>query len=342
MDFLLNYAAFSVAGVESPSPQTSDTLVNAGGSQARAQPPDAEAADAVADELGDLPLALAQAAAYVGQTQCSLGEYLGLLRERPEKMLDVGDELGEYGRSVFKTYQLAARDLGKKNRPALNLLSLCAYLAPEEIPRHVLARHFDGDAEKLNKALIALRKYALAEVTEQTVSFHRLVQAVCRARLRKPQQNKWAEAAVELIDSAWPPGNAQEDPKFWPLVTDLNPHGLAAIDHASKLHIAAATVSRLLSQTGAYHYIRALFNTAEANWAKALEISESAHGAEHPRVANCLNNLATLLQATNRLAEAEPLMRRALEIFRDSLGDEHPNTKIVAENYERLRRAMKS
>src|SRR5271167_4778049 len=39
-----------------------------------------------------------------------------------------------------------------------------------------------------------------------------------------------------------------------------------------------------------------------------------------------LNNLALLLQATNRLAEAEPLMRRALEIFEKSLGPEHPDT----------------
>ena len=33
-------------------------------------------------------------------------------------------------------------------------------------------------------------------------------------------------------------------------------------------------------------------------------------GADHPKVAIRLNNLATLLQATNRLDEAEPIMRR--------------------------------
>ena len=49
-----------------------------------------------------------------------------------------------------------------------------------------------------------------------------------------------------------------------------------------------------------------------------------------------LNNLARLLQATNRLAEAEPSMRRAREIFADSLGPEHPRTKTVSGNYEAL------
>ena len=38
------------------------------------------------------------------------------------------------------------------------------------------------------------------------------------------------------------------------------------------------------------------------------------YGPDHPKVATRLNNLATLLQDTNRLGEAEPLMRRALAI----------------------------
>ena len=45
---------------------------------------------------------------------------------------------------------------------------------------------------------------------------------------------------------------------------------------------------------------------------RALAIDEKSFGAEHPDVARDLNNLAGLLQATDRLAEAEPLMRRAL------------------------------
>ena len=50
-----------------------------------------------------------------------------------------------------------------------------------------------------------------------------------------------------------------------------------------------------------------------------------ASGRSIPNVANDLNNLAPLLQATNRLEEAEPLMRRALAIDEKSYGPEHPN-----------------
>ena len=47
---------------------------------------------------------------------------------------------------------------------------------------------------------------------------------------------------------------------------------------------------------------------------RALEIDKASYGEHHPTVARDLNNLATLLLATNRIGEAEPLMRRALEI----------------------------
>ena len=51
---------------------------------------------------------------------------------------------------------------------------------------------------------------------------------------------------------------------------------------------------------------------------RALAIDEQILRTGHPNVAIRLNNLAPLLQATNRLAEAEPLMRRALAIDEQS------------------------
>ena len=47
---------------------------------------------------------------------------------------------------------------------------------------------------------------------------------------------------------------------------------------------------------------------------RALAIDEKSFGPDHPKVAIRLNNLALLLRVTNRLAEAEPLVRRALKI----------------------------
>ena len=69
---------------------------------------------------------------------------------------------------------------------------------------------------------------------------------------------------------------------------------------------------------------------------RALAIDEASYGAEHPNVAIRLNNLARLLQDTNRLAEAEPLQRRSLEIllhFKRATGHDHPELAKFTNNY---------
>ena len=60
---------------------------------------------------------------------------------------------------------------------------------------------------------------------------------------------------------------------------------------------------------------------------RALAIAEGSYGPDHPDVAATLNNLAGLLQDTNRLGEAEPLMRRALAIDEESYGPDHPRRR---------------
>ena len=71
--------------------------------------------------------------------------------------------------------------------------------------------------------------------------------------------------------------------------------------------------------------------------ARALAIDEQLRDG-HPNVASDLNNLAQLLQATNRLAEAEPLMRRALAIDEQSLRTGSPQCRQRLNNLARCSR----
>ncbi len=70
---------------------------------------------------------------------------------------------------------------------------------------------------------------------------------------------------------------------------------------------------------------------------RALAIAEAS--SQDPRVTTHLNNLARLLQATNRLGEAEPLMRRALAIDEASYGPDHPRVAIRLNNLAQLLQA---
>ena len=68
-------------------------------------------------------------------------------------------------------------------------------------------------------------------------------------------------------------------------------------------------------------------------------MDEASCGNDHPNVAAALNNLAQLLQDTNRLAEAEPLMRRALAIDEKSYAPDHPDVAIDLNNLGQLLKA---
>jgi hypothetical protein len=63
--------------------------------------------------------------------------------------------------------------------------------------------------------------------------------------------------------------------------------------------------------------------------------SES-HGPDHSNVARDLNNPASLLQATDPLAEAESLTRQYLEIFLQftvATNHKHPRLDAAIKNY---------
>jgi hypothetical protein len=84
---------------------------------------------------------------------------------------------------------------------AQELLSLEAFLGPDDLPRDLLVRHPEvlpeplaaaiGDQLGFQQALGVLRRYSLLTVTEDVVSMHRLVQAVVRHQLDADGQQRW-------------------------------------------------------------------------------------------------------------------------------------------------------
>jgi tetratricopeptide (TPR) repeat protein len=61
----------------------------------------------------------------------------------------------------------------------------------------------------------------------------------------------------------------------------------------------------------------------------------------HPDVAKSLNNLAALYYNQGQYAKAKPLYQRALAIWEEALGPEHPALAKALENYAHLLRKMR-
>jgi hypothetical protein len=141
----------------------------------------------LAEALGDLPLALEQAAAYLDETQTTAAEYLALFREHGADLLALGEPLTTE-QTVATTWQVALERV-RATRGAQELLCLCAFVAPDNIPRTLLGEYREelpkplrrtvGQPLALNEAVRALGHYSLVTVTADTLSVHGLVQTWC-------------------------------------------------------------------------------------------------------------------------------------------------------------------
>jgi tetratricopeptide (TPR) repeat protein len=78
---------------------------------------------------------------------------------------------------------------------------------------------------------------------------------------------------------------------------------------------------------------------AERLMRQALAIDEHAYGPDHPEVARDLYNLGRLLKDVNRLNDAEPLLRRVVQIYvkftRDT-GNPHQRLQQAINSYGNL------
>jgi hypothetical protein len=105
--------------------------------------------DALAEELGDLPLALEEAAAYLEETGAGLDEYLELVRGRARELFGLDqpppDEQGDQ-RRVATVWSLTLDRVHQEAPAAEALLSLCAFLAPDDIPPRAAAGATAGAA----------------------------------------------------------------------------------------------------------------------------------------------------------------------------------------------------
>ena len=307
---------------------------------------DETSAGALADALGDLPLALEQAGAYIEETGRSISGYLELFRDRRRELLARGMPSTEYPDTVATTWEISFQQV--EGTPAADLLRLVAFLAPDDVPRSLLSEGTEhlpeplggavADSLALDDALAALRRYSLAEVTEESLSVHRLVQAVVRDRMPQDDRSRWAGAAVELVNAAFP--FDRNDLETWAGSARLLPHALAGAAHAESLDVAPETTGRLLNEAGRYLRVRAELAEAKVVLERALAIDENAYGPDHPTVAIRVNNLGGVLRDLGDLEGARASYERALAIDEAAYGPDHSGVAIYGNNLGLVLRAQ--
>ena len=314
---------------------------------------DRNAADALAERLGDLPLAIAQAAATARHKDLSLARYLKRLKSRGEKLVIhpiPGDEYTDDVATVLRMAAEAAVDsmMNGTKQMARRQLGALALLAESGVPTRWLdptVEQLDDDEsrdtqrdtdEDAHDALTELIHRSIVQQTARDRSkttIHRLQAQVLRNSWNNNELDDARAAATGLLGSV----NISRYPS-----NDTKARRQEALDLVDQLRsIGTQEHSQVLFESP--HTSEALFQTfSHASdlglpyEALTLDVAVDALagllGPDHPDTLTSRNDLAGAYESAGRLTEAITLYEQVLPDRIRVLGEDHPDTLTSRNN----------
>lgn len=290
---------------------------------------DRDAAFALWQELTGHPLALAQAGAFILETDSTPSEYLHLYETEGDKLRD-GTSPNSGFNSLKTTFNLAFEKVAQASPASAELLCLCAFLAPDAIPEELFVRGGVDLGEILNRVntgldwievLTIAQQYSLLSRNPQakTVSMHRLVRDVLRDVMPLDRRKVWAERATRAVAKAFPAVEFEN----WALCDRLIPHALVCKKYIVEYNLRFPEAAKMLHEAAYFLSERGQHDRALPLYELSLSIDKAVFGEVHPAVAKCLNNMGWLYLNRARSVtpnedyrRAEHCCRRALVIWR--------------------------
>ncbi|WP_060906744.1 FxSxx-COOH system tetratricopeptide repeat protein [Streptomyces scabiei] len=311
-------------------------------------------ADRVADALGDLPLAVEVAAAWLETTATPVEEYIEQLREQSTRVLSVQEAVDavEYPSSVGATWNISIARLREESPAAARLLELCAFFAAEPISMSLISSDamidallpYDRDLRArymLGRVTQALNRLALAKVdsADNSIQVHRLVQAAVRDSLDEQQHLETMHQVHRILAAARPSEGAVDDPAQWP--------GLEVIwPHLTPSNIRSCTQDeprQLMVDRVRYLNRRGELQAARTQAIQLHELWTDAFGdRDDEQILNLRFQLANVLRAQGDYQAAVAMDESTRDGRRRLFGEAHPTVLIasgsVAADYRALGR----
>lgn len=298
------------------------------------------AAEQLAAALGDLPLALDQAAACISQADLSPSQYLTDYEDLWAEMLGHGRPLGSYPVQAAMTWELSFRRIESLNTLAAQFLTLCGFFSPDEIPLAMIENASQelpselafGIAEPALRgaALNLLERFALVKIGDGIVSVHGVIAAMAQDRLDAIERGNWAAVALRVASAAF--SFDSQNPNSWRACAIALPHALSSTMHARDAGVSAREVVDMLSRIGRFLLKQGNYSEASVLLEMAHTLVESTYGPRSVQAADIANNLARVRHRLGDLTGASELYEIALEIDRKNYGDDDPHLATVANN----------
>ena len=289
----------------------------------------------IAEAVGDLPLALAQAAGFMAESGMPVAEYLSLLHERTPEVLDEGRP-PSYPLTLAAVTTVAYDLLRDQDPAAADLAAICAFLAPNPIPTD----WFTGAASQLptllgepaadrlawRQLLVRLASSALARVDPDGLVMHRLTQGILRGHL-SPAEAAASRVLAETVVAASGPGD-RDLPSNWTAWARVLPH-LLALDPAA----SDSSQLRGLGAAAVWYLARRGDAPAACDLAGHLyECWRDRFGPDDGHTLSAAGGVAEALRGMGRYAQARDLDEDLLSRRRRLYGDDESNTLWSANN----------
>ncbi len=294
----------------------------------------------LAKALGDLPLALEQAAALIEHAKISFPDYLRRFERHWADLLSRGVS-GERQDSVAMSLEVSFHQLESTAPTAAELLNLLAFVAPDGFQKQWLANGAGvvgdtlagtvGNSVNLDEAIAALLRYSLVEVRYDTISMHRIVGALARNRLSHERRTDCSHKALRLMDSSFQ--FDANDPRTWAASAAMLPHALAAVDYAQQTDVTVAAAAVLLNRVGQCLFRSARYEQSRVAFDRALAIGYRIYGESNPRLSAIANNLGRALMKLGDVGSARGQFEWALSLDEKAYGRVHPHVAEVLNNY---------
>jgi tetratricopeptide (TPR) repeat protein/transcriptional regulator with XRE-family HTH domain len=291
--------------------------------------------------LEGLPLAVDQAGAYIEETGCRVMDYLERYRRQRKQILARrGGHAGGHPASVNTTLRLSVRRIGSQHPAAGELLHLCAFLHPEAIPEELFragAEHLGPtlsslvtDPYQFDLALAALRSASLVTRSPQTqtLSLHRLVQAVLQDQMEPAEIRLWSERAVSMVNAAFPDGTFET----WSQCERLMAQALACVSLSEPSSNKLAEAAELFFKAGGYLMARGRYGEAEPLLEQAVTLGEQQHDLDQTVLIPRLQRRAQLFWRQGKYGDAESLLHQVLQLKEFHFGPTHLQTAQTLNN----------
>jgi hypothetical protein len=298
-----------------------------------------EEAALVADALGDLPIAVEQAGAWLAETGTPPADYVAELSASSAEVLAMNMP-DDYPTPIAPTWRLAFDRLQGQSPAAARLLQLCAFFAPAPISLSLLysdqlisaLREFDPRLRE--KRMIAplirqIARYSLAKVDpgNNTIEVHRLIQDVIRASMETKEEVDAATHEVhQVLAGARPRDGGSDNPGNWPQYDLLWPH----LGPSRAAECDEDDTRQLLIDRMRYLYARRAFDEALSFGSRLAALWTERLGARDMQTLYLRFHIANVLRSQGEYDRAFADDTAVHASQRAALGEDHLHTLLTA------------